>query len=155
VAGGSGKDADAASSRRGFVFAAAALIPGLSVLGARKGRASMADVPRERLVILEPGAASAARAKIEAVAAVTQALEPRLLLIRADPKAAEAVARIAGVAGVHDGPPAELPSDLTPAERTFVAAWAARGQPKTRPGEGLPWDAPGHLAPDGPGKRQK
>lgn len=115
----------------------------------------MADVPRERLVILEPGAASAARAKIEAVAAVTQALEPRLLLIRADPKAAEAVARIAGVAGVHDSPPAELPSDLTPAERTFVAAWAARGQPKTRPGEGLPWDAPGHLAPDGPGKRQK
>ena len=115
----------------------------------------MTDVPRERLVILEPGAASAARAKIGAVAAVTQVLEPRLLLIRADAKAAESVARIAGVTGVYEALPAELPSDLTPAERAFVGGWAARGEPKTRPGEGLPWDAPGHLAPDGPGKRQK
>lgn len=114
----------------------------------------MADRPRERLVILDPGAAREARAQIAVIAAVTQALEPRLLLIRADAKAAESIARIAGVLGVYDRPPAELPSDLTPAERVFVAAWAARGEPKTRPGEGLPWDAPGHLAPDGPDKKR-
>src|SRR5690348_16522964 len=57
--------------------------------------ASVTDVPREYLVILEPGLAEQARTKVEAVAVVTQVLRPRLLLIRADAQAEERVARIA------------------------------------------------------------
>jgi hypothetical protein len=113
------------------------------------------DVPREHLVILELGLADQARAKVEAVAVVTQVLRPRLLLIRADPKAEERVARIAGVVGVYDAAPSQTSSDLSPDERVFIAAWAARRQLKTRPGEGLPWDAPGFLPPDAPTDRSK
>lgn len=116
---------------------------------------AMADVQRERLVILEARLADEARAKLEAVGLVTQVLRPRLLLIRADPKVDESVARIKGVLGIYDAVPPSLPSDLSSEERVFISAWDARRQPKTRPGEGLPWDAPGFVAPDAPTKRSK
>jgi hypothetical protein len=53
---------------------------------------------------------------------------------------------------------AELPPDveasLSPQEKLFVHAWRLRGTPdfvtKHRPGDGLPWDAPGFLPPDAP-----
>jgi hypothetical protein len=113
------------------------------------------DVPREHLVILELGLADQARAKVEAVAVVTQLFRPRLLLIRADANAVERIARIPGVVGVYDAAPSQTPSDLSPEERVFIAAWATRRQPKTRPGEGLPWDAPGFVPPDAPKDRSK
>lgn len=46
--------------------------------------------------------------------------------------------------------PAEEAADFTPAERLFVEAWLSRRETKNRPGEGLPWDAPGREAPDWP-----
>jgi hypothetical protein len=115
----------------------------------------VSNAPREHLVILEPRLADQARAAIEAVAVVTQVLRPRLLLIRADAKAEERIARIAGVVGVYNAAPSQTPSDLSPEERVFIAAWEARSQPKSRPGEGLPWDAPGFVPPDVPTDRSK
>lgn len=104
--------------------------------------------PREYLVVLETRAAAAALVQLRAVATVTQRLAPRLALIRAEAEALERASRIAGVLGVYAAAPSNLPPDLTPAERTFIAAWETRQQSKSRPGEGLSWDTPGFTPPD-------
>jgi hypothetical protein len=116
--------------------------------------AQVPDAPHEVLVLLEPRLADEALAQLRAVAVVTQVLPPRLALVRADPETMGRAAQIAGVRDVYDDTPPELPPDLTPAERLFVSAWEARRQPKTRPGEGLPWDAPGFQPPDSPAHRR-
>ena len=110
----------------------------------------MSETQTELLIILESDRAASARAEIEAIAPVIQALQPRILLVRADPKARERIARVSRVRGVYANAPAELPPDLSPSEATFVAAWAARQKPKRRTGEGLNWGAPGFEAPDAP-----
>ena len=79
---------------------------------------------------------------------MTQTLPPRLLLVVADRTVWERVLRVPGVRVPTT--PDDLPADLTPAERAFAAAWAARGVPKARPGEGQDWDDPGYLPPDAP-----
>ena len=109
----------------------------------------MTDVPRELLIVLESRPASETLAQLRAVATVTQVFPPRLALVQAGPDARTRIARIQGVLHVLDDRARKLPPDLTPAERTFAAAWQARQQPKTRPGDGLPWDAPG-FEPPGP-----
>ena len=110
----------------------------------------MTDAPQEYLIILESSLANRALGQLAAVATVTQVQPPRLVLIRADPGVRERLVGIAGVMGVYNVTPPGLPSDLTPTERLFISAWAARQQRKSRPGEGLPWDAPGFVAPDAP-----
>lgn len=107
----------------------------------------MAEPHQEQLVILDAARADAARTELENLVPVTQILPPRLLLVRADHAAREGIRRVAGVIGVFATPPADLPADLAPEERVFAAAWAARSKSKTRPGEGLHWDAPGFDAP--------
>ena len=110
----------------------------------------MPDAARELLIVLESKRASETLAQLRAVANVTQVFPPRLALVQAGPDARARAARIRGVLHVQDDPTRELPADLTPAERIFAAAWQARQQPKTRTGEGLPWDAPGFEPPDRP-----
>jgi hypothetical protein len=110
----------------------------------------MTDVPRELLIVLESRPASETLAQLRAVANVTQVFPPRLALVQAGPDTGARIARIRGVLRVLDDPARKLPADLTPAERTFAAAWQARQQPRTRTGEGLPWDAPGFEPPDQP-----
>jgi hypothetical protein len=111
----------------------------------------MPDAPRELLIVLESRTASETLARLRAVASVTQVFPPRLALVQAGPDAMTRVVRIHGVLHVLDGPARKLPADLTPAERIFAAAWQARQQPKTRAGDGLPWDAPGFEPPGPPG----
>jgi hypothetical protein len=113
----------------------------------------MPDAPREFLVILEPRLADGALAQLRAVTNVTQVIG-RLVLVQADPEAVARAVRIGGVLHVHEEALPEPPPDLTPSERMFVSAWKARQQPKTRPGEGLSWDAPGFLPPDPPAYRR-
>jgi hypothetical protein len=109
----------------------------------------------ERLVILETRDAASALAELRALTAVTQVFGPRLALVRAEhPDIVTRIARIKGVLGVHSGTLGSVPSDLTPEERTFVSAWEMRQRPKERPGEGLPWDAPGFKPPDPPGGKR-
>jgi hypothetical protein len=110
----------------------------------------MTDVPRELLIVLESQPASETLARLRAVATVTQVFPPRLALVQAGPDTRTRVARIPGVLHVQDDPAGKLPADLTPAERAFAGAWQAGQQPKTRAGEGLPWDAPGFDPPDQP-----
>ena len=103
-----------------------------------------------QLVILDADQADTARAEIEGVAPVTQMLRPRLLLISAAPGVREKIRQIPGVVEILDRPAAVPVSDLSPAERVFVDAWATRNIPKTRRGEGLTWDATGFEPPDAP-----
>ena len=49
--------------------------------------------------------------------------------------------------------PPDVLLTLAPAARLFIAAWRDRQAPKERHGEGLSWDAPGHLPPDRPADR--
>jgi hypothetical protein len=110
------------------------------------------EAPSELLAILEPRLATEALAQLRLVANVTQVLAPRLALVQADP---EGRSRAAALGGLHlyEGVISELPPDLTPSERVFIAAWEARRRTKTRIGEGLSWDAPGFLPPDAPTNR--
>lgn len=110
----------------------------------------MAEPHQEHLVVLDTARAESARAALESLVPVTQVLPPRFLLVRADDPALPGIRRIAGVIGLFATAPADLPAGLTPEERVFVAAWVARSKSKTRPGEGLHWDAPGFDAPDAP-----
>jgi hypothetical protein len=126
-----------------------------------------AEPEPELLVVLGPGIVApgeaggrpgggAARTAIDALRAVVPvsgAYPPRLALVALS---AETAARIAGepyVAGVFTGTvPDEIVATLDAGERIFVAGWLARGSgsPKRRPGDGMPWDAPGRLPPDPP-----
>ena len=113
----------------------------------------MSDAPRDQLVILESRLADSALAELRTLASVTQVLPPRLALVRSDRATTARIAQIPGVLSLHDQTLGVVPPDLTAAERTFVDAWAARRQPKKRPGDDLPWDAPGFKPPDMPGGR--
>ncbi len=104
----------------------------------------------ESLVVLDTEQAERALSDLRGIAQVTQLLPPRLALVRSG---GAALAALPGVVSVHDSAAAELPADLTENERMFVAAWQARSAadgPKTRSGDGLPWDAPGFEPPDSP-----
>ena len=114
----------------------------------------MSDPLREFLVVLEPLLADKTLAQLRAITNVTQVLAPRLVLVRTDPETIAHVAQMEGVLDVSDDILPELPQELTPSERLFVSAWEARRQPKIRPGEGLPWDAPGFLPPDSSADRR-
>lgn len=50
---------------------------------------------------------------------------------------------------------ASVLTTLSAGERLFVQGWGAgqTAEPKARPGEGLPWDAPGFEPPDDPAAR--
>ena len=109
----------------------------------------MSGESREHLVVLDPGVAKKAVAKLQDIADVTQVLEPRLVILRADSEARIHIAQIEGVLGIFDDSLPEL-ADLTPAERIFLSAWDARRRPKSRRGDELPWDSPGFSAPNGP-----
>ena len=99
----------------------------------------------EALVELKPGAALKA---IAPAVEVRQQLPPRLAIVAADEESLRALARSPDVLSVHTAQvPEQVLSRLEAPARTFAAAWNERRRPKERPGDGLPWDAPGHDAP--------
>jgi hypothetical protein len=104
---------------------------------------------REAIVILTPEAGAHAADEIGRRAGVIQRAGRRVLMV--DAASAERLAALPGVARVlTDAAEAGDLGDLDPGDALFVQAWAARqAHPKTepRPGDGLPWDAPGHEAP--------
>jgi hypothetical protein len=99
----------------------------------------------EALVELNPGST------LEAIAPaveVRQRLPPRLAIVAADEDGLRALARSPEVLSVHTAHvPKQVLARLDEPARTFAAAWNERRRPKQRPGDGLPWDAPGHDAP--------
>lgn len=110
----------------------------------------MMDAPEEYLIILRSNLANQVLEQVRAVATVTQTLPPRLVLIRAEAGVQARLAGIAGVAGVYNETPPDLPPDLTRTESLFISGWESRQRRKPRPGEDLAWDAPGFVAPDAP-----
>jgi hypothetical protein len=99
----------------------------------------------EALVELRPGVA------LEAIAPaveVRQQLPPRLAIVAADEDSLRALARSPDVLSVHTAHvPEQVLARLDAPARTFAAAWNERRRPKQRPGDKLPWDAPGRDAP--------
>lgn len=79
-------------------------------------------------------------------AAVTQLLPPRLALVVPD----DDPPYVPGTRWYTDVVPADVLLSLAPYERIFIAAWRDRRAIKSRPGDGLPWDAEGFAAPDEP-----
>ncbi len=106
----------------------------------------------EVLVIVEPGRVDEVLGGITQGVTVTQRLPPRLAVVTGDDDDLTALQHLPGVvAVVESSVSASARDELNPTERLFVEAWLRRQQPKVRPGEGLPWDAPGFLPPDPPG----
>ena len=82
---------------------------------------------------------------------LVQHLPPRLAVVESDDDARAALRTAPDVLGIGDP---DLPDDvrgrLTDTERVFADAWVLGRRPKTRPGDGLAWDAPGFEPPDLP-----
>jgi hypothetical protein len=108
----------------------------------------MTDRRAEQLVLVaDPARYEEVVAALRATIPVVQQLPPRLATVGPLP-AGRPPPRVSGVRWYDEAPPDD--EDLSAPERLFVAAWLARRRPKDRPGDGLPWDAPGHLPPDAP-----
>lgn len=101
------------------------------------------------LVVLDPVLAEDAVAALGGMATVTHRLPPRLARVGGELSTARALA-IPGVVSVHHQPPVAVPGQATLAERAFISAWQTARGPRTRPGEGLNWDAAGFSPPDQP-----
>ncbi|MFE4663931.1 hypothetical protein ACFRI7_09545 [Streptomyces sp. NPDC056716] len=105
---------------------------------------------REALVLVEDADWETVIVALRALGPVTQLLPPRLALfaLPADPRTQ--VPELPGTAWYVEDLPPEVYDRLSEQEQLFVGAWRARRTPKQRPGNHLPWDAPGHLPPDRP-----
>jgi hypothetical protein len=97
------------------------------------------------VVVADTAAGRKALADLRTRGVVTQLLPPRLALVGAGARGAVELADTPGIS-VHADTPPEL-DDPTEAERLFVDAWLSRRAGKRRPGDGLPWDAPGFQPP--------
>lgn len=113
---------------------------------------------RESLVVIHDRAAEAFK-RLSAGYSVRQAASPRVVIVEASAGALAGLRAIPGVTVVTGSDaPTGLTEGLDDGESLFVAAWLSRnkeGPPKQRPGEGLPWDAPGFLPPDPPASEPK
>lgn len=106
--------------------------------------------PQEALVILESSAPETA-AEVERLARVLQSTGGRLMILDAGSSDLGGVRALPGVAHVLSGPAGDVDMPrLEPGDRLFLNAWLERHRnpkPEPRPGEGLPWDAPGRQPP--------
>jgi hypothetical protein len=102
--------------------------------------------PSEALVELEPGVKL--EQAIPAGARILQQLPPRLVIVAADQDAISNMKRSAEIKALFtDEIPPETLDGFDEVTRAFAVGWNQRRQPKQRPGDGLPWDAPGFEAP--------
>ena len=98
------------------------------------------------MVVQDPAEYRAAINAWRRTATVVQELPPWVAL--AEPR--EEVPDVPGTRWYTGDVPADIYLSLTPAARLFISAWRDRQTVKQRHGEGLSWDAPGHLPPDRP-----
>lgn len=105
---------------------------------------------RPVLVLLPERSAPAELARLRLLYRVSSLLEPRIAILEVSEGELAILVQRQGLDGVYpDTIPAEVLSRLHPQEQLFVAAWSLQraARQKQRPGEGLPWDAPGFQAP--------
>lgn len=105
---------------------------------------------REVLFILAAEGVEETLTRLQQHVRIEHVLRPRVALARAPGDLAlQTLQRIPGVSVAAALPlPEAVWPRLTPTEQLFIRAWLQRQVPKTRPGEGLPWDAPGFEPPD-------
>ncbi|MFF0478328.1 hypothetical protein [Streptomyces sp. NPDC004284] len=108
------------------------------------------DEKREVLVVVEEGDWETVIVALRALGPVTQLLPPRLALVALPADSRAAAPELPGTAWHDDDVPPGTYDRLSDQEQLFVNAWRARRTPKQRPGDHLPWDAPGHIPPDRP-----
>lgn len=107
----------------------------------------------EVLLVLSDAAGEQGLDQLSADFRVVSALPPRLVVVKAAESTLVELRRNPVVRFVAtDTVGEEILDGLTADERVFATAWELRrrASPKTRLGEGLPWDAPGFLPPDPP-----
>jgi hypothetical protein len=106
---------------------------------------------REVLVYLQGEHAEQALEVLRSHFSVTQLASRQLAVVRVVTGEETQVQSVEGVQGVFEqGVPENLYTQLNLSETLFVKAWILRQQEetKTRPGEGLDWDAAGFEPPD-------
>jgi hypothetical protein len=112
---------------------------------------------RPVLVLLPEVGASAGLHRLRGTYRVVSLLEPRIAILEVSEGELTQLRQDRSIAAVYqDTIPPEVLQRLHPQERLFVKAWNLQRatQGKGRPGEGLPWDAPGFQAP-GPPSRER
>lgn len=108
----------------------------------------MTDAPREALVLITADHYPAAIEKLRQSATVTQQLPPTLALVVLPSTQREPTPNIPGVTFYTNEIPSDVVNNLSTQEQLFIRAWQLRRAAKERPGDQLPWDAPGHTPPD-------
>lgn len=104
----------------------------------------------EWLVYLEKEHAEKTLEKLRSLFSVAQVGSRQLVILRGSAEQKDQLQAMEGVQAVFEGSsPPEMSEELDLSEYLFVKAWSIRQQvkPKTRPGEGLDWDAEGFEAP--------
>lgn len=105
----------------------------------------------EVLVVLEAAHAAQALDELRRHAPVIGVLPPRLAVVAAAAGQVRELRTLPGLEALFENEiPEAFRASLEPGERLFAEAWLARQREKgkPRPGDGLPWDAPGFLPPD-------
>jgi len=106
----------------------------------------------EAIVVVDAAASENVLADLSRKVVIKHRLPPRIAVVAVDSSDLESIAHMDGVVAVCTAPiPGPVADILDPTERLFVEAWASGQTPKvSRPGDGLPWDAPGFQPPDMP-----
>lgn len=114
----------------------------------------MSAHPAELFVVLDEDAADDTLERLRRAFRVKHVASRRLVVVEEAADARQTLRSVPGVVAVASPDiPTELMETLSPEEELFVAAWSRRMTPparKQRPGDGLPWDAPGFSPPDLP-----
>ena len=106
---------------------------------------------QEAIVVLREHDVTETRSKIERETEILQSISPRVFVVKLAAGVLDRLSNMENVAAATASalPPAAM-RGLSEPERQWAAAWNLRGTKKSRPGEGLNWDAPGFSPPDRP-----
>jgi hypothetical protein len=110
------------------------------------------------LVILDEDQ-TAARQQVLAICRNHQAASGRVLALECPAAELARLQALSGITVITDpNQPLPMEASLTTGESLFVAGWRRRiqeAQTKQRPGDTLPWDAPGFTPPDAPAPKNQ
>ena len=104
----------------------------------------------QALLIFDALQTDSVLSRVAELASVKQRLPPRLAIVEGDSDQLASIRSIPGIISIFEGTvPETTLQQLNPTERLFAEAWAESRRPKSRIGEGLPWDAEGFEPPNG------
>lgn len=111
------------------------------------------SAPTERLLVLDQHAGDVLA---DLGSAVRHQVSARVAVVVVDDVRAEQLRRHPRVRAMTDtAPEPAVMATLGPDEQLFIGAWLLESEEAMRPGDGLPWDAPGFDPPDPPDGRSR